>query len=157
MPFLAVLEGHQRALPARAAGAKVPARPAHVPAGGRGQPAGHPLPCPSFSRADCCGAGRTFRVFEFPACSSHKWCFVFFRIRTVLFCLVRRRQHCRLIILADISGEVSMGFVGRLDAVFCAASYDGPMSTYPGHNGTIWQLVEHKAAFCFIATMTQVF
>jgi hypothetical protein len=107
---------------------KAPARPAHVPGGGRGSPAGVPLLYPSLSCAACCCAGRTLRIFEFPSCSSHKWCFVFFRIRTATFCLVRRRHHCRLIILADTPGGVCVGLAGRLDAVFCAASYDGPVT-----------------------------
>ena len=37
------------------------------------------------------------------------------------------RQHCRLSILVDTSGEVCMGLAGRFDAVFCVASYDGPV------------------------------
>ena len=102
---------------------KAPARPAHVPGGGRGSPAGVPFLYPSPSCAACCCAGRTLRIFEFPSCSSHKWCFVFFRIRTATFCLVRRRHHCRLIVLADTPGGVCVGLAGRLDAVFCAASY----------------------------------
>ena len=115
MSFVPPAKRHPHALPA-------------CPGGGRGPPAGAPLLYPSLSCAACCCAGRTLRIFEFPSCSSRKWCFVFFRIRTAALCLVRRRQHCRLIILADTSGEVCVGLAGRLDAVFCAASYDGPVT-----------------------------
>ena len=46
------------ALPARAACAQAPARPARVPGGGRGPSAGAPSLYPSLSCAACCCAGR---------------------------------------------------------------------------------------------------